>query len=74
MEQKHQNVIKANYSTLVKKMVAVSVAGHLYNSNIITEEMREQIEAEKTNYDISRKLISIILGRGSRAENSINES
>lgn len=67
MEQKHQNVIKANYSTLVKKMVAVSVAGHLYNSNIITEEMREQIEAEKTNYDKSRKLISIILGRGSRA-------
>lgn len=51
MEQKHQNVIKANYSTLVKKMVAVSVPGHLYNSNIITEEMREQIEAEKTNYD-----------------------
>lgn len=48
-------------------MVAVSVAGHLYNSNIITEEMREQIEAEKTNYDKSRKLISIILGRGSRA-------
>lgn len=67
MEQKHQNVIKANYSTLVKKMVAVSVAGHLYNSNIITEEMREQIEAEKNNYDKSRKLISIILGRGSRA-------
>lgn len=67
MEQKHQNVIKANYSTLVKKMVAVSVAGHLYNSNIITEEMREQIEAEKNNYDKSRKLISIILGTGSRA-------
>lgn len=60
MEQKHQNIIKANYSTLVKKMVAVSVAGHLYNSNIITEEMREHIEAEKTNYDKSRKLISII--------------
>lgn len=28
--------------------------------------MREQIEVEKINYDKSRKLISIILGRGLR--------
>ncbi|XP_062587622.1 uncharacterized protein LOC134249270, partial [Saccostrea cucullata] len=67
MEQKHQDLIKANYSTLVKKMLAVPVAGHLYASNIITDEMRQQIDAEKTNYDKSRKLISIILRRGSRA-------
>ncbi|XP_061170640.1 uncharacterized protein LOC133180049 [Saccostrea echinata] len=67
MEQKHQDVIKSNYSTLVKKMMAVPVAGHLYASNIITDEMRQQIDAEKTSYDKNRKLISIILRRGSRA-------
>ncbi|XP_052692814.1 uncharacterized protein LOC128171101 [Crassostrea angulata] len=67
MENKHQNLIKANYSTLVKKMMAIRVAEHMYASNIITDEMRQQIEAAKTSYDQNRKLISIILRRGSRA-------
>lgn len=67
MEDKHQNLIKANYTILVKKMMAIQVAEHLYASNIITDEMRQRIEAEKTSYDQSRKLISIILRRGSRA-------
>lgn len=48
-------------------MMAIRVAEHLYASNIITDEMRQQIEAEKTSYDQNRKLISIILRRGSRA-------
>lgn len=60
MEQKHQDLIKANYSTLVKKMMSGSVAGHLYASNIITDEMRQKIEAEKTSYDKNRKLLNII--------------
>lgn len=47
MEPKHQDLIKANYSTLLKKMMAIPVAGHLYASNIITDEMKQQIEAEK---------------------------
>ncbi|XP_061170461.1 uncharacterized protein LOC133179791 [Saccostrea echinata] len=67
MENKHQNLIKANYSILVKKMMAIRVAEHLFASNIITDEMKQQIEAEKTSYDQNRKLISIILRRGSRA-------
>lgn len=67
MEQKHQDLIKANYSTLVRNMIPVSVAGHLYALHIITDEMRQQIEAEMTNYDKNRKLLSIILRRGSRA-------
>lgn len=44
-----------------------SVAGHLYASHIITDEMRQQIEAEKTSYDKNRKLLNIILRRGSTA-------
>lgn len=67
MEQKHQDLIKANYSTLVRNMIPVSVAGHLYALHIITEEMRQQIEAEMTNYDKNRKLLSIILRRGPKA-------
>lgn len=67
MEQKHQDIIKANYSTLVKKMMSGSVAGNLYASHVITDEMSQQIEAEKTSYDKNRKLLSIILRRGSMA-------
>ncbi|XP_048748519.2 uncharacterized protein LOC125660756 [Ostrea edulis] len=67
MEQKHQDLIKKNYSTLVRKMKTSSVARHLYDSNIITDEMRQQIETEKTNYDQNRKLLSIILRRGPKA-------
>lgn len=45
-----------------------SIAGHLFASNIITSEMRQQIEAEKTpSYDRNRKLLNIILRRGPRA-------
>ena len=48
-------------------MTTSSVAGHLFASNIITDKMREKIEAEKTSYDQNRKLLSIILRRGPRA-------
>ena len=47
MEPNHQNLIRSNYTTLVKKMSAVPVAGFLYASNIITDEMKQQIEVEK---------------------------
>lgn len=67
MEPNHQNLIRSNYTTLVKKMSAVPVAGFLYASNIITDEMKQQIEVEKTSYDKNRKLISIILRRGPSA-------
>lgn len=67
MEQKYQDIIKSNYSTLVRSMTTSSVAGHLFASSIITDEMRQQIEAERTSYDRNRKLLSIILRRGPRA-------
>ena len=67
MEPKHQDIIKANYTTLVKKMIPSSVIGHLFVSKNITDEMKQQIEAEKTSYDRNRKLLSIILRRGPKA-------
>lgn len=67
MEQKHQDLIQANYATLVKKMLTSPIVGHLFTSNIITDEMRQQIEAEKTSYEKNRKLINIILRRGPTA-------
>lgn len=66
MDPNNQDLIKLNYTTLVRKMTS-SVAGHLFASNIITDEMRQQIEVEKTSYDRNRKLLSIILLRGPRA-------
>lgn len=47
MEKIHQDIIKATYSTLVRNMMTSSVAGHLVASNVITDEMRQQIEAKK---------------------------
>lgn len=64
MEQKYQDIIKANYTTLVRKIKTSSVTRHLFASNIITEEMKQQIEAEKSSIEGNRKLISIILRRG----------
>nr|XP_034306234.1 uncharacterized protein LOC117682549 [Crassostrea gigas] len=48
-------------------MMTSSVAEHLFASSVITDEMRQQIEVEKTSYDRNRKLLSIILRRGPRA-------
>ncbi|XP_056003365.1 uncharacterized protein LOC130049568 [Ostrea edulis] len=67
MEQKHQDLIKLNYTTLVRKMTSSTVAGHLFAANIITDEMRQQIEAEKKSYDRNRKPLTIILRRGPKA-------
>lgn len=67
MEQQHQNLIKKNYSTLVREMKTSTVVRHLYDSNIITDEMKQQIETEKTDYDRNRKVLSILLRRGPKA-------
>lgn len=67
MEQQHQNLIKKNYSTLVREMKTSTVVRHLYDSNIITDEMKQQIETEKTDYDRNREVLSILLRRGPKA-------
>ncbi|XP_062604155.1 uncharacterized protein LOC134265975 [Saccostrea cucullata] len=64
MEQKHQELIKRNYSVLVKNMTAAWVAQRLYEDMIISEEMRESIMVQKTRSEQNRKLISIILKKG----------
>lgn len=51
----------------MKNMKTSFVARHLYDSSIITDEVRQQIEAEKTSYERNRKLLNIILRRGPRA-------
>lgn len=67
MEQKHQDIIKRNYLVLVKKLTATWVAERLFEDGIITEEMKENIITQKTGFEQSRKLISFILRRGSKA-------
>lgn len=67
MEQKHQDIIKRNYSVLVKKMTATWVAERLFEDGIITAEMKENIITQQTGFEQSRKLISFILRRGSKA-------
>ncbi|XP_061190600.1 uncharacterized protein LOC133198533 [Saccostrea echinata] len=67
MEQYQQNLIKSNYSTLVKEMKAIPVAGYLMKDHVITDEMHQQIQFEKTTYSRNRKLLSIILKKGPKA-------
>lgn len=67
MEQKHQDIIKRNYSVLVKKKPATWVAERLFEDGIITEEMKENIITQKPGFEQSRKLISFILRRSSKA-------
>jgi hypothetical protein len=62
MEQYQQNLMKSNYSTLVKEMKAIPIAGYLMKDHITTEEM--QIQFEKNTYSRNRKLLGIILRRG----------
>lgn len=64
MEAYQQNLIKNNYTTLVKEMEAIPVANYLFADNIITDEMHQQIQFEKTGYSRNRKLLSIVLRRG----------
>lgn len=47
MEQKHQDIIKRNYSVLVKKMTATWVAERLFEDGIITEEIKEHIISKR---------------------------
>jgi hypothetical protein len=67
MEQYQQNLIKSNYSTLVKEMNAIPVAGYLMKDHVITDEQQQQIQFEKTTYSRNRKLLSIILRKGPKA-------
>ena len=64
MEQYKQHFIKTNYSTLVKEMKAIPVAGYIINEHILTDELQQQIQFEKTTYSRKRKILNLILRTG----------
>lgn len=74
MEQFQQNLIKSNYSILVKEMKAIPVAGYLMKDHNITDEMQQQLQFEKTTYARNRKLLSIILRRGPKGFNELKRA
>ena len=45
-------------------MKAIPVAGYLMNDHIITDELQQQIQFEKTTYNRNRKILSLILRKG----------
>ncbi|XP_061191755.1 uncharacterized protein LOC133199995 [Saccostrea echinata] len=47
-------------------MKATPVAKYLFADKVITDEMQQEIQFEKTGYSRNRKLLRIILGRGPR--------
>ena len=60
MEQYQQHLIQTNYSTLVKEMKAIPVAGYIINEHILTDELQQQIQFEKTTYSRKRKILNLI--------------
>ena len=64
MEQRHKDIIKKNYDALVKHMNVHGVLMHLRGVKVLSEEMKQTIEIEKTQYAKSRKLLSVIQRRG----------
>ena len=74
MEQKHRDIIRRHYQTLVKEMNTESVIRKLHDMKVLTEEMKLNIEAEQTKYSKNRKLLEIIHRRGPHAFTALRKA
>ncbi|KAK3108066.1 hypothetical protein FSP39_000533 [Pinctada imbricata] len=67
MEQNHQEVIRKNYDTLLKKMNLNKVVKNLHDMRILTSEMKEKIDNEKSIFAKGKIMIDNIIHRGPHA-------
>ena len=70
MEDVHREILRRNYSTLVRDMSPELVVEELYKDSILTLEMKETILMQLTRFAKNRKLLDIIPKRGQRAFHS----
>lgn len=70
MEDVHREILRRNYSTLVRDMCPELVVEDLYKDSILTLEMKETILMQLTRFAKNRKLLHIIPKRGQRAFHS----
>lgn len=70
MEDAHREILRRNYSTLVRDMSPELVAEELYKDSILTLEMKETILMQLTRFAKNRKMLDIVPKRGQRAFHS----
>ncbi|XP_063436306.1 uncharacterized protein LOC134717743 [Mytilus trossulus] len=67
MQEEHKDSLQRNYVRLVRETPVDVVIDHLYQSGILTDELKEDILQQTNSYSKTRQLISILQRRGSEA-------
>lgn len=67
MEDVHREILRRNYSTLIRDMSPELVVEELYKDSILTLEMKETILMQLTRFAKNRKMLDIIPKRRQRA-------
>lgn len=67
MQKEHKDSLQRNYVKLVRETPVDVVIDHLYQSGILTDELKEDILQQTNSYSKTRQLISILQRRGSEA-------
>lgn len=70
MEDKHRELLRRNYSMLVREMSPQLVAEKLYSKCIFTLEMKEVVLTQLTRFAKSRKILDFLRKRGKTAFHS----
>lgn len=70
MEDKHRELLRRNYSMLVREMSPQLVAEKLYSKCIFTLEMKEVVLTQLTRFAKSRKILDFLPKRGKTAFHS----
>lgn len=67
MDKKHRDLLRKNRISLVQDLEATQLLSYLYQEDILSENDRDSIKAEKTRGAKSEKLLDILPRRGKRA-------
>lgn len=67
MDKKHRDLLRKNRISLVQDLEATQLLSYLYQEDILSENDRDSIKAEKTRGAKAEKLLDILPRRGKRA-------
>ncbi|XP_052074133.1 uncharacterized protein LOC127712016 [Mytilus californianus] len=67
MQKEHKDYLQRNFVKLDRETPVDVIIDHLYQSGILTDELKEDILQQTNSYSRTRQLISIIQRRGSEA-------
>lgn len=67
MDKKHRDLLRKNRISLVQDLEASQLLSYLYQEDILSENDRDSIKAEKTRGAKAEKLLDILPRRGKKA-------